>query len=114
MAQTRFPEDLIRLKQQQIQTFSRLVRRPTTGASELRSELTRLSLLIGSHLHWQSEPLTGQARSELHHQAEAAPGGEPELVVEYQRRVRGARARAPPALLLTPVAATADGRIGFH
>ncbi|WP_374772818.1 hypothetical protein OG756_06445 [Streptomyces sp. NBC_01310] len=30
------------------------------------------------------EPPTGRARSELHHQAVAEPGGEPELVVEYR------------------------------
>ncbi|WP_331742802.1 hypothetical protein OG239_42445 (plasmid) [Streptomyces sp. NBC_00868] len=84
MAQNRFPEDLIQLKQQQIRTFNRLALGPATGAAELRSELTRLSCLIASHPHWQSESPSGRARSELHHQAVAAPGGEPELVVEYR------------------------------
>ncbi|WP_328929933.1 hypothetical protein OG429_38725 [Streptomyces sp. NBC_00190] len=84
MAQTRFPEDLIQLKRQEIRSFNRLVRRPETETTELRSELTRLSCLIGSHPHWQSEPLNGRARSDLHHQAVATPGGEPELVVEYR------------------------------
>ncbi|MGW3328043.1 hypothetical protein [Streptomyces virginiae] len=84
MAQNRFPEDLIQLKQQQFRTFNRLALQPATGTAELRSELTRLFCLIGSHSHWKSEPLTGRARSDLHHQAVAAPGGEPELVVEYR------------------------------
>ncbi|WP_331745772.1 hypothetical protein [Streptomyces virginiae] len=98
MAQNRFPEHLIRLKQQQIRTFNRLALRPATGTAELRSELTRLFCLIGSHTHWQSEPLTGRARSDLHHQAVTAPGGEPELVVEYRDGKFTVRAPAPRRL----------------
>ncbi|MEY2233558.1 DUF6233 domain-containing protein, partial [Streptomyces sp. BF23-30] len=75
---------MIKLKQQQIRTFNRLALRPATGTAELRSELTRLFCLIGSHPHWRCEPLTGRARSDLHHQAVAAPGGEPELEVEWR------------------------------
>ncbi|WP_314249774.1 hypothetical protein [Streptomyces sp. DSM 40907] len=84
MARNCFPDGLIKLKQQQIHTFNRLALQSAAGTAELRSELTRLSCLIGSHPHWQGEPMTGRARSELHHQAAAAPGGEPELVVEYR------------------------------
>uniref|UniRef100_A0AAU2K1G7 Uncharacterized protein n=1 Tax=Streptomyces sp. NBC_00049 TaxID=2903617 RepID=A0AAU2K1G7_9ACTN len=84
MAQNRFPEDLIKLKQQQIRIFNRLALQPAAGTAELQSELTRLFCLIGSHPHWQGELPSSRSRVELYHQAVAAPGGESELVVEYR------------------------------
>ncbi|WP_405813084.1 MULTISPECIES: hypothetical protein [unclassified Streptomyces] len=110
MAQNRFPEDLIKLKQQQIRTFNRLALQPATGTAELRSELTRLFCLIGSHPHWQSEPLTGRARSDLHHQAVAAPGGGTRARRGIpRRRVHGAPARTPAA---SPLNAPCRSRFG--
>ncbi|UUU37666.1 hypothetical protein [Streptomyces sp. NBC_00162] len=84
MAQNRFPEELIHLKQAQIRTYNRLVQRPPTGAEALRSELTLLSLQVRSHPHWHGRRPSARELVDLQRQAEAAPGGESELIVEFR------------------------------
>ncbi|MFF1556259.1 hypothetical protein [Streptomyces sp. NPDC058279] len=90
-----FPDDLIRLQQRWTRTYNLLALRPdgSGGGAGLRRELIRLSCRISAHPYWRGGGYSGARRVELRRAAEAASGGERELVVRY---VDGAFAVSDP------------------
>ncbi|WP_329191774.1 MULTISPECIES: hypothetical protein [unclassified Streptomyces] len=83
MAPLPFPDDLIHLQQQWTRTYNLLAVRPERGGAELRRELIRLFCRISAHPFWRAGGHGALRRVELREAAEAAPGGEQELVVRY-------------------------------
>lgn len=78
-----FPDDLIQLQQRWTRTYNLLAMRPERGGAELRRQLIRLSCRISAHPFWLRGGYSGVRRVELRRAAEAASGGERELVVRY-------------------------------